>query len=536
MCPPVSPGAGCRVGLLWWGTRSLTGLAALAVVPGAALASSFEVTRAGWGTGADVGSFAWAIEQANLNAGADVISVAAGLQISVDGATETSDPFNLATISESVTILGNNARLVGNPTFLIQPSTLITKANPQKPIFSPSGSDILVQPSFSFLKVGTYNQDNSSINVAISNLHTNGLNRIAEVNQGASLRYSGSMFDQSVNFTSGPTGCCFSGFAGSTIRLENIWIRDAHTFNSPIGLAFDALISAEDATLQISNSRIEGSAGGGAISLVGGSASVVSSVLLGSGGVSAAGGTSQPTGTLKFVNSLAYLTGPLLNGGLDGNVRSNRFLSGTGGVIDVIASTILSDNATILTGANLGYDDGVPLTVDGGSLQLSSSAVLATEFAGLSGQRPYAVYPGGGSFSADALSWVRPTSTQSAGDLRTLFQNPALLTSSPGIPVNVDSTVPLVEFLLPYSAGAYPSDPGVLIGVVPDASPGGTNALINPIDGSPILTDVFGHPRTFHGRRDVGAVQTPGPLPLLGLGSAYGWCRRLRTRRQLSLR
>ncbi len=515
----------------WEHGGGLAALTAITLAPAPAQAAFFNVTQNTWGTTSDVGSFAWAIEQANLTNGADVIAVADGLQIDVDAATATSSPFNLATISESVTILGNNARLVGNPSFLIQPSTVVTKDNPQKPRYSPTGSDIPLEDSFSFLKIGTFNANNSGISVSISNLNTNGLNRIAQVNQGASLRYSGSAFEQSVNFTGGSTGCCFSGFAGSTISLDNVLIRDARTFNSPLGLAFDALISAEDATLNISNSRIERSAGAGAISLVGGVANVVSSVLFGSGGVSAVGGTAEPTGTLKFVNSLAYLTGPLENGGLDDDVRTNRFLAGDGGLIEVIASTILSDNATILGQSEGDYDNGVPLTVDGGSIHLSSSAVMATQFAGLPDQIAYVVY-GGGSYSADAFSWVRPTGNQSATDLKTLFGQPGLLTGLPGIPVEVASLDPLVEFLLPYPQGAYPAVPGVLIGVVPDAGPGGTNELINPIDGSPITTDVFGNPRTTNGLRNVGAVQAavPGPLPLLGVASAYGWCRRLRRR------
>jgi hypothetical protein len=73
--------------------------------------------------------------------------------------------------------------------------------------------------------------------------------------------------------------------------------------------------------------------------------------------------------------------------------------------------------------------------------------------------------------------------------------------------------------------------------VIPDAD--SINQLINPIDGSVIRTDVFGNPRTADGSRDVGAVQVsrstppaaaPGPLPLLGLGAALGWSRRLRRR------
>jgi hypothetical protein len=70
---------------------------------------------------------------------------------------------------------------------------------------------------------------------------------------------------------------------------------------------------------------------------------------------------------------------------------------------------------------------------------------------------------------------VRPTGNQDANSLRTLFQQPGLLTGLPGIPVEVASVAPdpLVEVLLPYPQGAYPAVPGVLVNVVPDAGPGG---------------------------------------------------------------
>jgi hypothetical protein len=168
--------------------------------------------------------------------------------------------------------------------------------------------------------------------------------------------------------------------------------------------------------------------------------------------------------------------------------------------------------------------------VAGGRIELRSSAVLATQVAGLETQIAYAI--DGGSYSADALSWVRPTLSQNASTLRSLFNQPGLLTGLPGIPVEVALEDPLEEFLLPYPQGAYPAVPGVLVGVVPDAGPGGANELINPINGRPITKDVFGNPRTTNGRRNVGAVQAqvPGPLPLLGVAGAYGWCRRLRRR------
>lgn len=120
-CVAKASGAFLLAGRLLQRSRTLTVMALLALAPGAANATLFVVTQSTWGASTDVGSFAWAIHQANLNAGADVISVTDGLQISVDGANATSSPYNLATISESVTILGNNARLVGNPMFLIQP-------------------------------------------------------------------------------------------------------------------------------------------------------------------------------------------------------------------------------------------------------------------------------------------------------------------------------------------------------------------------------------------------------------------------------
>lgn len=64
----------------------------------------------------------------------------------------------------------------------------------------------------------------------------------------------------------------------------------------------------------------------------------------------------------------------------------------------------------------------------------------------------------------------------------------------------------------------------------------GVNQLINPIDGSPILRDVLGQPRTSAGLRTIGAVQpapVPAPLPFVGAAAALAWSRRLRRRSRL---
>ena len=52
---------------------------------------------------------------------------------------------------------------------------------------------------------------------------------------------------------------------------------------------------------------------------------------------------------------------------------------------------------------------------------------------------------------------------------------------------------------LPLPNGAYPNPEGPLIDQITDAD--GSNQLINPIDGTPILLDVYGNPRTRQGLR-----------------------------------
>ena len=123
--------------------------------------------------------------------------------------------------------------------------------------------------------------------------------------------------------------------------------------------------------------------------------------------------------------------------------------------------------------------------------------------------------------------WLQTTSNQSRADLQNLFGNPSLLTS--GIPLNLDDLGGGVNAYYPLPSGAYPNPQGPLIDQISDAD--GVNQLINPIDGSPILRDVFGQPRTQNDLRTIGAVEpVPGPLPLAGAAAALAWSRRLRRR------
>ncbi len=81
----------------------------------------------------------------------------------------------------------------------------------------------------------------------------------------------------------------------------------------------------------------------------------------------------------------------------------------------------------------------------------------------------------------------------------------------------------LYTFNLP--DGGSPLAPGPLITIIAHAD--GANKLFNPIDGRVITRDVFHNPRTTHGFRNVGAVQTsvPGPFPVPGCSASDVWSR-----------
>ena len=199
---------------------------------------------------------------------------------------------------------------------------------------------------------------------------------------------------------------------------------------------------------------------------------------------------------------MAFLAGPF-SGGANEVFGNNRFASGTGGTINVNASTIIADLIS-MSGAS-SEAEGVPLDAVGGTIAIASSAVMVTVDAdGLAGQIGYSA-SSGGTLTADGFTWVRPTLSQTAPDLRGLFSQQALLTGADGLAVDVLSTNPLIETSLLFPQASYPIAGGTLVGVVADGD--GVNALRSPIDGSLITLDVYGQPRTTGGLRNAGAVE-----------------------------
>ena len=495
-----------------------------ATLPAGARADVFSVTQSVWGTPATPNTLAWAIDQANAStATGNVISIASGLQINVDAAASTG-LFELARITRSVTIEGHQATLVGNPTFVTSGGQTVTKLVPQELL----ANDILAVPSFSFVNVGVRGVDNTGVVVTIRDLNADGLNRFARVETNARLDVAGGTIANSVNFTTQSSHIPgFEVTTGATLNVDQLVATRA--FSLTTGDLPAGFFSGLDATINVSRTTVADSATGGVLVLAGGTANVVSSILAGSGGVFVTGGD-VVSGTAAIVNSAIFLAGPI-NGGMDGTLVTNRILSGSGAVVNITASTVVADMVSLdespATAAN-----GVPLDANGGTIHLAAAAVMATiDDDGFPTQVAYRA--AGSGLSADAASWVRPTTMQSAADLRALFSQQLLRTGTGGLPVTTLLASPLIEAALPFPAAVMPLAGGPLIGAVADADT--TNLLLNPIDGSPILFDVFGNPRTSGGLRNAGAVQgvpeidpTSAATVVALVAAAWAWSDRRR--------
>ena len=302
-------------------TRSLVaaviaGTAAMAV-PHIAEGAPIIVDQDFWGTPSDVGTMAWAINQANMTFGTDTISITAGLEINVDAASALPGTNTwLARFTESADVQGNGARLVGNPAYITTGGVIATKdnivANPYSPAIIPG--EVIFPPGFNFAQIGTSGDDNSSISVNFTDLGADGLASFAQLHEGAQVSVTGGAFDNMVNYTDIEAAGrpVFQAFTGSTLDLSDISITRSYPFANAVDASLDnalffGTIQGEDSQLNLENSAIDSDVGAGAVSWNGGTAHIVSSVISDSGGLSIADGATN--GVLNFVNSSLYMTG-----------------------------------------------------------------------------------------------------------------------------------------------------------------------------------------------------------------------------------
>jgi hypothetical protein len=487
-------------------------------------AAIFDVTNSYWGDSTSAGSFAWAIHQANITPGHDTIGLLTN--VSIDIASPLT-PFRLADITDPAGLLiqGNGHSLTGNPSFITPSGVVVTKTNPQ----AFRSGDVQIAPTYSFAKV-----DDNVSDVVIRNLNVDGLNSFLNIGKGSTVTVENSIFSHMGDFGQRPAPV-FEAFDDSILNLKRVALNHINNFQRPIvgsEYIWFPVIAGVNSTLNMVNSTLDTfvSSTAGAMTWDGGTANIVSSVILGQG-LSVIDYTKE--GVLNLVNSVFRPYD---------HSATARIQAYNGGVANLIASTIQFDGSGTLDvpidsshpllGCPNNYKcSGAPLQAfNQGVINLASTAVSVINTDLFRVDHPYsATYKGTvGALTADGLTFVQPVANQDSAALMSLFRQPSLLTS--GMPYQLNTTF-LVPHYLRWPAGADPLVTGPLLNVVPDAD-GGINQLINPIDGSAITSDVFGNPRTSNGLRDVGAVQhsVPGPLPLLGVGSAFGWSRRLRRR------
>ncbi|MDA0252998.1 MAG: hypothetical protein O3A42_18980, partial [Actinobacteria bacterium] len=516
-----------------------------------AVGTTFVVTNTFYGKDpTEVGTFAWAVAQANTNPGTDTIDVRVpGGQINVDGfnGSELAEKIYLAEFTDSVVINGNGATLVGNPQWISDVGTVLNKNNPPGGIYNPQPPAVVLQQGVGFALV------NDRLEVTVDNLNANGLGTIAKMRGAgflqpgtATLTWSNSSFGQIMSFfTIGGTPAHVSAFeANGTLNLTNVQLDRANGFAGPIDLGPESLVFlgaiSGEGRLNMTNSQIGtctgqhagcikevadgvfrpfyyGSYPAGAIVWNDGTANIVSSIIQNSGGIQAVGANS----VINFVNSILYMqpgfVAPADPFYLPGEYiqQTNRVLA-FGGVVNLLASSVIS-NGTLTedpsgssSGGSLPFDfSGMPLTAGGdgagGVINVQSSAIapLPLQF-GPDNKNAYDEL--GGDITSDDYSYFATVPAQDSAAIKTLVGNPNILTSDPTDGSTYPTSTSLntdVYLLLPN--GGYPLNPGILVGVVPDANT--VNALINPINGTVITTDVYGNPRTAFGRRDVGAVQ-----------------------------
>lgn len=488
-------------------------LLALLFVANQTSAATFEVTATEWGDPADVSSMAWAVDQANKTPGKDIINIASGLKIDVGIATPAIPNAKAATLAhftESVEIRGNGATLVGNPGFVTSAGDYATKDNIVRDVYDQAiqPTDTIVTQSYVFAQIGSYGADNSAIEIEIQGLNGDGLIAIANVYQGATLTIKEGRFENIVNYSNRTAGVpAIQAFDGSTLNLVNFELHRNFPFFSHYpslggdagAVAWGGAISGSNAYLNMQDSVISESYPIGAINWTG-TANIVSSVISGSGGLF------LDDGTLNFINSILYL-------GQEGEqlTETTRVIAqGAGAKINIIASTILYDALyTEQTGCAETKSFsclGSPITATlGGIVDVRQSAVLPINLEFNVSQQPYHAREGG-SFRGDDYSFIAAAGDQDSDDVKALFGNQNLITGGLAFDLINDG----VAFFNALPGGATPAPGGVLIEGVPSAGPGQSNELLSPINGQPILNDVYGSPRVYaNGTRNIGAVQNP---------------------------
>ncbi|MFQ6371165.1 fibronectin type III domain-containing protein [Shewanella sp. YIC-542] len=452
-------------------------------------------------------SISEAIAMANANPGVDTIEIEGGLSIyGCDGA-DTPNPFHLE-ITDSVKINGNFARFYGQNEWLSAGD-----------ILSPINADtedcprgIIIGESRGLFQIGAYEQDNSGINVEIFDLFLSKFSMIAEVEDNATLQMTRVFADHITSLYACSRPAVLAK-PGADVTLTNSRIQIAKLW-SPlpplvVGLLQNTGPSAVKAsTLTINNSLFDNNFQKAAIAWSG-DVNITSSQFHNSGGLF------LRDGSFTFNNSVLYQEGRI-------NGRDRDWVYVDNGTLAVSASTIsfghTSCDKTLFESTcvnenwpwgDFTYRSPIMAFNDGAIVFVSSIVQVRLPNYGEE-QQPLLTAYDSSSIFADEYTFIQPTNLQTAEALKTLTQQPNLITTSQAMPT-VTNVVELLFSEAPQNITPLLGDGvtlGPLIDIVPNAANGETNELVD-IKGNPIENDVLGNARyDENGRRNAGAIQT----------------------------
>jgi len=468
-----------------------TGLTVVAAPPAHGAPLTFDVTSSAC---SGPGSIQDAAASANANPGIDTIRVAAGLTVNLYTCTRPGgvlfEDWYAISLTDSVVIEGNGATVDGLSTWIDTAGNV----NPKQKC--PNGTGYLTLTySPAFAEIGDYRTANPGLTVTVRDLNLQRIPSAFLVNGSASLNLTGSNLDQINDIY----GSCSRPMIdatrdGASVAMSQSTISNSWAYTANL-LDVGAVIAVGTGNLDVFQSGLADNKAGRAF-MTGGAANIVSTVVSGSGGARAYGGT------MNIVNSAVV---PSLS-----FRRTDRISAFGGSTVNLTASSV-----SALTTVCIRAEVDTPCDTPGGPLEAAgagSSINLIDSAVGSFTRSPGGpvVMPAGGTYTSNARTWVQPTQSQDAAAIAGILPN--AITDDPGLPN--DATPP--AFLTPgitFPRLVIPvlSDgvnPGRLIDAVPDATCAGSNALINPIDGSCITADVFGQPRwDSNDTRNIGAIQ-----------------------------
>jgi hypothetical protein len=492
------------------GLASLTLLlmgAVLTLAATQARAATFTVTSPdGAATGA--GSLVWAIGQANGNPGTDTITFTTNLVVSVVDSPPVYggpgfDPahYYLGHITESVVFEGNGATLAGLLYWVGVDGTGNRFSRPAPG--APGSSSIITTINPGFIEVGTRQQNNAGIDVTVRNMHFDQLTSFANVRSNATLTVDSCSLNRIYDIALDGERPAIQAWEGASVTIKNTSFKDVINWGHAIQSFWVGAIAGIPGAnrLQVENCRFSSSSTVGAINWGGNQAFIVNSQFLDAGGVNHFGGN------MDIVNCVFDFFGL-------STLEDQRIISQvSGGTLTMSACSVSVGAAAHSVPYELPYN---PLVCFGSTFRLRGSAI-GVRSPEIPGRVLHA--EAGGVFQADAFTWIQPVAGQGDAALKTITGQPNLLTDAPGLSADLLALYPDTVNPLLGTSGA----PGLLIDAIPDAAPGGTNELKNPIDNSTITQDALGHPRVDgNGRRCIGALQLVLSPHVTVLGATNG--------------